>query len=647
MTAEEQRSGEQTGASLGPQAGDSVEHGRHHAFPVKLPFFEEFKRRNLGRVAILYIVVCYLILEPYELFFHLLELPAWAGRGVVLLMALGFPAVLLFAWVYEVTPEGLKPAAQVHPSQSIARQTGQKLNRAIIAVLSLVLAFFVADKFWLSRQFSASETASIASGADSRATKNVAGNEAVGNLPAGDKSIAVLPFVDMSEKKDQEYFSDGLTEELIDHLTRAANLKVIARTSSFQFKGRNEDMRKIGKMLGVAHLLEGSVRKSGKLVRITVQLIRVEDGTHLWSQTYERNLSEIFKVQDEIATTVVNSLHGVLRNISQKALGMVNPEIQDLLLQGEHLAKIAKKPSVERAIQIYKTIISMEPRNADAWAGLASCYREMLGWGWQPPPEASHSLKEAALHALEIDPRNALAADNLFFVAIAYDWDWLAASDYIDRAIEIDPGNLWYRRAKAYLHEIRTGSLRDAENSVDLLRQSASRDPLNGWIHTEIARSLYYLGRYQESLEEANAAASLNEASTDNRTIRVQSLLQLQRFQEAIDLALGAESEAERVLLLAEAYWRSGNKKAADEMLRQMESRFVDDPMDIAALHAMRNELDSAFHWLDVAYLQRVPNLRDLRVDPAWRILQSDARYQSLLQKLNLTDRHAAANQAG
>src|ERR1700738_5046007 len=231
-----------------------------HSVHIKFKFLEQLKRRNVVRVAILYVVVCYLILEPFGLLVHVLALPEWIGRTVVVLMAVGFPAVLLFAWVYEITPEGLKPTAEVEPHRSIRNLTGQRLNRAIVVVMAMALVYFAADKFWLSKRATTEQAATPAA--------SVAPATTPAATAISDQSVAGLPFVDMSEKKDQEYFSDGLSEELIDMLTKIQDLRVPARTSSFYFKGKQATVHDIAKALSVAHVLEGSVRKSGKHLRI-------------------------------------------------------------------------------------------------------------------------------------------------------------------------------------------------------------------------------------------------------------------------------------------------------------------------------------------------------------------------------------------
>ncbi len=246
-------------------------HSRHQR--IELRFLEQLKQRNVIRVGILYLVVGWLILDPVHVVFHMLEVPPWANRLVLVLMAIGFPAALLFAWVYEVTPEGLKQTVEVDPRRSIRKMTGQRLNRAIVVAMALALAYFVVDKFWLSQHLTTEHPATpIAS---------VALSTAPATTTISDRSVAVLPFLDLSEKQDQEYFADGMAEELIDMLTKIQDLRVPARTSSFYFKGKSEDIPTIARRLMVAHVLEGSVRKSGNHLRVTAQLVRADSGYHL------------------------------------------------------------------------------------------------------------------------------------------------------------------------------------------------------------------------------------------------------------------------------------------------------------------------------------------------------------------------------
>ncbi|NNE06718.1 MAG: adenylyl cyclase, partial [Xanthomonadales bacterium] len=264
-----------------------------------MSLLEELKRRNVIRVAVAYVVVAWLLAQVLELVFDSFGTPDWVMKTVLALLAAGLALAVFFAWAFELTPEGLKREKEVDRAQSITGQTGQKLNRVIIALMALALAYFAYDKFVLGGPPDAATLDSAAQAAAPAATQTT---------PEPEKSIAVLPFVDMSPEQDQDYFTDGLTENLLNALARLNELKVAGRTSSFAFKGKNEDLRSIGAQLGVAHVLEGSVQKSGERVRITAQLINAEDGYHLWSESYDRTLDDIFAVQDEIANEVAQAM---------------------------------------------------------------------------------------------------------------------------------------------------------------------------------------------------------------------------------------------------------------------------------------------------------------------------------------------------
>jgi TolB-like protein len=273
-------------------------HAHAHHSTIEFRFLQQLKQRNVIRVGILYLVVCWLILDPVHVLFHMLEVPLWANRLVVILMAMGFPALLLFAWAYEITPEGLKPTTEVDPHRSIRRQTGQRLNRAIVVGLVLAVAYLLADKFWLSKQQLVTE----------QSTDRLIASPASGVPAIPDKSIAVLPFTDMSEKNDQEYFADGMAEEMVDILAKIPQLKVIGRISSFYFKGQAEDLPTIGEKLGAAYILRGSVRRGGPQIRVTAQLFEARSGAQLWAESYDREFGDVLALQDQIASNIARAL---------------------------------------------------------------------------------------------------------------------------------------------------------------------------------------------------------------------------------------------------------------------------------------------------------------------------------------------------
>ena len=616
-----------------PGGAHGVGHNHHHAFPIRVPFFEEFKRRNLGRVAILYVIACYLILEPFELFFHLLELPVWAGRGVVLIMVMGFPAVLLFAWIYEVTPEGLKPTAEVNPSQSIAHKTGQRLNRAIIAVLSIALAYFIADKFWISKYLGAGRPEHLIS---QRVVTVEDTNSSEGSGKAaslGEKSIVVLPFTDMSEKHDQEYFSDGLTEELIDRLAHSPDLMVIARTSAFAFKGKNEDIRTIAATLGVAHLLEGSVRKAGNTLRITAQLIRASDGVHLWSQSYDRNLADVLKIQDEISATVASALKVVLKATYIEPQSS-NPDAYSLYLKGEYFKKRFTKEDTDRAIDYFKRAIDLDPSYASALVSMAICFEDAAIIGWIPPLEGRKMARDAAEKALKLNPNLASAYSNLGFISMALDWDWNAARENYRRAKALNPESLSIAADLAEVEAIVTGRF---DERISIEKKLVSRDPLDDSSLYNLAGDLFLAGRFKEAVAVARQVILLNPQMAGAHSGLAFSLLSLGRLDDALAEAKMEADESWRLATLPVIYWALGRKADSDTTLKELEAKHADgSAFNIAWTHAYRGEVDLAFQWLERAYRQQEFGMAFLLSDPYLQNIRKDPRFHELLVRMKL-----------
>src|SRR5437762_11554672 len=277
-----------------------------------MSFFDELKRRNVVRMAGLYLVGAWLLVQVASTVLPMFGAPDWLPRSIVILLAIGFVPALISSWVFELTPQGLKRDEDVPPEQSIAPQTGRRMNRMIIAVLVLALGYFAVDKLVLSQRREKSAGASSSS--------NVATNE---------KSVAVLPFANLSDDKGSEYFSDGISEELLTVLQKIPGLRVAARTSAFSFKGKNATAQEIGQKLGVAHLVEGSVRKAGETVRIAARLTKTTSGDEIWSENYTRNLKDVFAVQTELAATIVEQLRGQLTGGGDaKAKAVIQEQVQ-------------------------------------------------------------------------------------------------------------------------------------------------------------------------------------------------------------------------------------------------------------------------------------------------------------------------------
>lgn len=380
-----------------PYAMMSIVHGLN--LIIFMTFIAELKRRNVIRVGILYLVSSWVLLQLTDVLSSLLPVPAWAGPLVVMLLALGFVPALLFAWVYEMTPEGLKREKDVDRSRSITAESAHKINTLITVLLVIAIAGLVTDRL-IPEKETASPTTTEQAGAANQATSPA--------LSADDAlaSIAVLPFDDLSPDQDQRYFTDGISEELLNVLVRVDGLRVASRTSAFTFRGKNLDIPAIARELGVATVLEGSVRKDGNRIRITAQLIDGASDRHLWSQNYDRELVDIFKIQDEIANAIVDSLKDKLDiQSAEKVVNVVaatdNLDAYELFLKAQAMFQARK--NLPTSVELFTRATELDPGFARAWAGLASTLAVFDDW---VPGDIDHKplAKAAAERALELDP---------------------------------------------------------------------------------------------------------------------------------------------------------------------------------------------------------------------------------------------------
>jgi len=329
-------------------------------------FFSELKRRNVFRVGIAYAVTAWILLQVADLVLENLSAPPIVMKVFMLALAIGFPVALIFAWAFELTPEGIKLEKDVDRSKSITHVTAQRMNRNIIIALAIAVVLLLVDKF----------TPDIDTGAEPATARVESAAAPAPQAEEEEKSIAVLPFVDMSPNGDQGYFADGISEEILNVLVKTHTLKVAGRTSSFQFRGRSEDLRTIGEQLGVENILEGSIRKANNRVRITAQLVKASDGFHLWSETYDRDLTDIFAIQDEIARAITDAL-AIQLNLADTGKRLVsastgNMDAYDRYLEARSL--IAKREDFQRAIELLDEATRMDPEFAEGitWTSTAS-----------------------------------------------------------------------------------------------------------------------------------------------------------------------------------------------------------------------------------------------------------------------------------
>ncbi len=458
---------------------------------------------------------------------------------------------------------------------------------------------------------------------------------------AADASIAVLPFVDLSENKDQEYFSDGLSEELINRLSRSLDLRVIARTSSFQFKGRSEDVRTIAAKLGVANVLEGSVRKTGDAIRVTAELIRASDGAHQWSQTYERSFGDVFKLQDDIAATVARELKVALNEGGAPAPAFEpNSDAYNLYLKGNFFDNQREKADEEKAIALYLQALQLDPNFALAWMKLAGAYRAQARFGWSAALDGAERSKAAARRALQIEPDLAPAHMLLGQIERDFFWNWAGARAEFERAIALDPNDLQVRAQLGYLKAATQGQ---PDVHVEVLRQILRKDPLDTNSLWVLGVALMDAGRPEESLDAYYKLLELNPDFAGGQASLSDTLLFMGRYGDALAAAQKEPDEGERLAELPMIFWALGRRAESDAALREFESKFgAVAAVEVAVAHAYRGEADAAFQWLERAYRQHDSDLQWIKNDTWLRKLHGDARFPALLAKLNLADAQAA-----
>jgi TolB-like protein/Tfp pilus assembly protein PilF len=455
-----------------------------------------------------------------------------------------------------------------------------------------------------------------------------------GPAPVATPSIAVLPFVDMSAGKDQEYFSDGLAEELINDLARIPGLRVAARTSSFQFKGTKEDLRTIGQKLNVANILEGSVRKEGRHVRITAELVKVADGFDLWSQTYDRELNDMFAVQDDIARSVSSALKVKLlgEGLPSAAPGS-NGEAYNLLLQGKYLAARRNQKDLETAVSYYEKALRLEPGDARVWVGLADAHSTQADLGYVPVDEGYAKAREEVEKALALDPNLPEAYATLGWIRVSYDRDWSGGDADYKKALELEPGNATVLRRAGAL----AGTLGQFDEAIRLDRRAIELDPLSVAARNNLGLHELYAGRLDQAEAAFRKALELNPDYPSSHMFIGRIDLRRSKPEMALQEMERENDPFWRRYGLALTYYALGRKQEADAALRDfIEKDKEDGPSQIAEVYAFRGETDKAFEWLERARAQHDGGLSELKGDPLFRRLESDPRYAAFLKKMHL-----------
>lgn len=531
----------------------------------------ELRRRNVLRVGAAYLVFGWLVLQFIDVVFPMFGLDEALGRPVLGLLVFGLPVTLILAWVFEITPDGIKREKDIDRSSTVTEQTGRMLDRVVIVVLIFAVGLLLVDKFYLQE-----------AGTPATLTENKKLD-----------SVAVLPFVNLSRRDENEYFSDGLTETLLHMLAQLKDLKVAARTSSFAFKGQDADVREIGASLGVETVLEGSVQRSANTVRITAQLIEVESGFHLWSETYDRDLDDIFQVQDEIAASVANALQvtllGDTNAPSGHAVSLATRDSQayEKFLLGLEQKNIASYSSLPRAEGLFKEALALDPDFCEATIELAFTYRLQAETGLLTNTEAETRIRPLIEQALNVRPDNgrtlglaaALNWQNAVLVGGPVSPQTLQAEEELLRALELAPSDPDIYAALAIVSAVSGRN----EESLDWVNKGLAIDPLSARLAVQKGRILLGpLDRPAEALEAFNAARAAEPGWTAAAFASGDASIALERFADGIGWYLHAMSldtqDHELPASIARLYYHLGLMDEGDEMLRRAQALAPQEP---------------------------------------------------------------------
>jgi serine/threonine-protein kinase len=577
-------------------------------------FFAELKRRNVYKVAVAYVVAGWALSQGIAQVLPVFDIPNWIVRLIVLLIVIGFPIALVIAWAFEATREGIKRTEVADAAEQRSRGRAWLYIVVIGAALSVGL-FFVG-------RYTAGNS-----------TKGVRPPAIAKSVP--EKSIAVLPLLNESGDPKDEYFSDGLSEELIAALAQIKELKVIGRSSSFRFKERKEESKTIGEKLGVATLLEGTVRKQGDRVRIVAELVNAPDGTELWTRTFDRELKDIFAVQVEIAAAVAASLKVTLLGVDERSTSSAtkSTEAHNAYLQGHFHFQRRNLEDFRKAVGYFDQAIRLDPDYALAYAESSEAWTFIGDLSPEQKKEAWAAAKKDAEKAVAVGPNLAEAHAALGWVRFFSEWKFAEGLVELRRAKELAPANSTANdllaRVLVYLGQI--------EEAEKLARQAIDLDPLAFFARLNLARILLAEGKLDEADAEARKAAELQPTGAASH--RWQVLVAIQRGDgEAAQREAQLEpNEAYRRFELALAHYARGDRAAADAALSEMIARDRDLlAYQIAEVYGWRGETDKAFEWLQIAFDKHDTGTLSLLIDPLMRGLHGDLRYKPMLEKIGL-----------
>jgi TolB-like protein/Tfp pilus assembly protein PilF len=577
-------------------------------------FFAELKRRNVYKVAIAYAIVGWLLIQVATQVFPFFEIPNWAVRLVVMLIVIGFPVAFVVAWAFELTPEGLKrtETADAVPQR---RSSNRTWIYVIIIAAAISISLFFLGRYTAGKQTDSSEP------------------------PA--KSIAVLPFANLSRDPDNAYFAYGIQDEIITRLSKIAELKVISCTSTQRFKSSPDDLPAIAKQLGVANILEGSVQRSADQVRVNVQLIKAAGDEHLWADTFDRQLTDIFRIESDIAKTIADTLKAKLTGAEEQAIARRPtevPEAYELYLKGRFFWNKRTGADLQMAIQYFNQAITKDPRYALAYAGLADSYVLLPPYGAASSSDSFPRAEAAAKKALELDDTLAEAHTSLGQILLFYDLDFAASTREFEHAIALDPNyataHHWYGGGPAL-------ALGEFDRAIAELKRAQQLDPLSLIINADLGAGFVTARRYDDALAQLRKTIEMDTRFYYAHWNLGEALELKGQLREALaEYKKAAELDDDPFVLglLAQSYAKLGQRDEGLKMLGQLQQlatrRYVTS-YTFALVHIALGEKEKAIDWLERAYRDRAgPDIALIKVDPMFDPLRGDPRFEAFVQKI-------------
>jgi TolB-like protein/tetratricopeptide (TPR) repeat protein len=572
--------------------------------------WQRLKEHKVIQWTLVYVAAAYTLLHGAEMLSDAQEWPHVIVRVLSMALILGVPIVATLAWF--------------HGHRAQHRVSGPE-------IIILTVLLFVAGSilWWLSRVHVSNVAVAVASSGPIAVTSGAPG-------AAADKSVAVLPFADMSEKKDQGYFADGIAEEVLDRLAKVPGLKVVGHASSFQFKGTSTDPGAIGAALGVSYLLEGSVRRDGERVRVTAQLVDTRNGSQKWSDHFDSEVVDVLQVQDTIATGLARALQITVEADSAPRASIKSPEALDAYLRGLQSLDRDTQEGAEAAVAQLQQALSLDPTFAPAAIDLSRAYLFIGELGWLPPRVAFERAREAAMRAQRLDPKSPLPHVFLAEIHVVYDWDWVGADRELQQASALGPRDTYGAQVASWL----AAALGHWDEARQLAIQAIALDPLNANAHGTIGFAIYLRsGNLAEAEQSLRRALQIAPKYATGHYFLGEALM----LQGHLDAALAEFSKETlddgQLEGSAMVHFAAGRKADSDAQLAEaIRHNGASWASEIARVYAFRGEKDHAFEWLDRAYEARDEDLYFMKADPLFRNLEGDPRYKSFLRKMNLPE---------